>query len=70
MTEELLINISPSESRVAVLEDGILNEIFIERHSKLGSVGNIYLGTGTRTARHAGGVYRHWAIAHRVFARQ
>ena len=48
MTEELLINISPSESRVAVLEDGILNEIFIERHSKLGSVGNIYLGTVVR----------------------
>lgn len=48
MTEELLINISPSESRVAVLEDGVLNEIFIERHSKLGSVGNIYLGTVVR----------------------
>lgn len=48
MKEELLINISPTESRVAVLEDGILNEIFIERHSKLGSVGNIYLGTVVR----------------------
>jgi ribonuclease G len=48
MTEELLINISPTESRVAVLEEGILTEIFIERHSKLGSVGNIYLGTVVR----------------------
>lgn len=48
MKEELLINISPTESRVAVLEDGVLNEIFIERHSKLGSVGNIYLGTVVR----------------------
>ena len=48
MKEELLLNISPTESRVAVLEDGVLNEIFIERHSKLGSVGNIYLGTVVR----------------------
>ena len=48
MKEELLINISPTESRVAVLEDGVLNEIFIERHSKLGSVVNIYLGTVVR----------------------
>ena len=31
-----------------MLEDGVLNEIFIERHSKLGSVGNIYLGTVVR----------------------
>ncbi|MFW2178004.1 MULTISPECIES: Rne/Rng family ribonuclease [unclassified Moraxella] len=48
MTEELLININPTESRVAVLEDGVLNEIFIERHNKLGSVGNIYIGTVVR----------------------
>ncbi|WP_394262143.1 ribonuclease G [Moraxella boevrei] len=48
MTQELLINISPSESRVAVLEDSVLSEIYIERHNKLGSVGNIYLGTVVR----------------------
>lgn len=48
MTEEILINISPTESRVAVLENGVLNEIYIERHSKMGSVGNIYLGTVVR----------------------
>lgn len=48
MTEELLININPAESRVALLEDGLLSEIYIERQQKLGTVGNIYLGTVVR----------------------
>lgn len=48
MSEELLINVSPMESRVAVLDNGILGEIYIERHNKLGLVGNIYLGTVVR----------------------
>lgn len=48
MSEELLINISPMESRVAVLDNGVLVEIYIERHHKLGLVGNIYLGTVVR----------------------
>ncbi len=48
MSEELLINVSPMESRVAVLNNGILGEIYIERHHKLGLVGNIYLGTVVR----------------------
>ncbi|MGB3109662.1 MAG: Rne/Rng family ribonuclease [Psychrobacter alimentarius] len=48
MSEELLINISLMESRVAVLDNGILGEIYIERHHKLGLVGNIYLGTVVR----------------------
>ena len=48
MSEELLINISPMESRVAVLDNGILGEIYIERHHKLGLLGNIYLGTVVR----------------------
>ncbi len=48
MAEELLINISPTESRVALLDNGVLNEIYIERQNKLGSVGNIYMGTVVR----------------------
>ena len=48
MSEELLINYTPMESRVAVLADGITSEILIERHQKLGLVGNIYLGTVVR----------------------
>ena len=48
MSEELLINVSPMESRVAVLDNGVVSEVYIERHNKLGLVGNIYLGTVVR----------------------
>ena len=42
MSAELLINVTPSESRVALIENSILQEIHIERHTKKGLVGNIY----------------------------
>lgn len=48
MSEELLINVSPMESRVAIMDDGVLSEIYIERHNKMGLVGNIYMGTVVR----------------------
>ena len=48
MSEEILINITPRETRVAMVENGVLNEIFIERASKRGLVGNIYLGKVSR----------------------
>jgi ribonuclease G len=44
MSVEILINVTPQESRVAVLENSILQEILIERNSKQGIVGNIYKG--------------------------
>ncbi len=44
MSVEILINVTPQESRVAVLENGILQEIMIERSSNQGIVGNIYKG--------------------------
>lgn len=48
MSAELLINITPQESRVALLENGILQEVLIERTSKRGMVGNIYKGKVSR----------------------
>ncbi|WJG09720.1 ribonuclease G [Aliiglaciecola sp. LCG003] len=48
MSAELLINVTPSESRVALIESGILQEIHIERHTKRGLVGNIYRGKVSR----------------------
>lgn len=48
MSEEILINCTPMESRVALLTDGATSEILIERHKKQGLVGNIYLGTVVR----------------------
>ena len=44
MTGEVLINATPQETRVAVLEDGMLREILIERPRNRGVAGNIYLG--------------------------
>lgn len=48
MSAELLINITPQESRAALLENGILQEVLIERTSKRGMVGNIYKGKVSR----------------------
>jgi ribonuclease G len=42
MSEEILINVSPQETRVAIVENGILQEVLIERSSKRGLVGNIF----------------------------
>lgn len=44
MTEEILINITPMESRVAVVENGVLQEVHVERTQRRGIVGNIYKG--------------------------
>ncbi len=44
MSEELLINVTPPETRVALIENGVLQEIIIERSSRRGLVGNIYSG--------------------------
>ncbi len=44
MSEELLINVTPPETRVALIENGVLQEIIIERTARRGLVGNIYKG--------------------------
>jgi ribonuclease G len=48
MSEEILINVTPRETRVAIVENGVLTEVFIERASRLGLVGNIYKGKVSR----------------------
>jgi len=48
MSEEILINVTPRETRVAMVENGALTEVFIERASRLGLVGNIYKGKVSR----------------------
>lgn len=48
MSEEILINVTPVETRVAVVENGMLQEVYIERASKRGLVGNIYKGKVVR----------------------
>ena len=44
MSAELLVNVTPRETRVAVIENGVLQEIVVERESRRGLVGNIYKG--------------------------
>ena len=44
MSEEILVNVTPRETRVAVVENGMLQELHIERGSQRGVVGNIYKG--------------------------
>jgi ribonuclease G len=48
MSEEILINVTPTETRVAVVENGMLQEVSLERHSHVGYHGNIYKGTVSR----------------------
>lgn len=48
MGAELLINVTPMEARVALIEHGILQEMHIERRMKRGLVGNIYKGKISR----------------------
>ncbi|HEY8683927.1 MAG TPA: ribonuclease G [Rhodanobacter sp.] len=44
MSEEILINVTPRETRVGVVENGMLQEVHVERASKRGYVGNVYKG--------------------------
>ncbi len=48
MSEEILINVTPRETRLALIENGLLQEIYLERRSRSGYVGDIYLGKVVR----------------------
>ena len=48
MSEEILINVTPRETRVAVVENGMLQEVHVERALRRGYVGNIYKGRVSR----------------------
>ena len=56
MTAELLVNVTPSETRVAYIDGGILQEIHIEREARRGIVGNYLQGScKSCTSGYAGG---------------
>jgi ribonuclease G len=44
MSHDVLVNVTPQETRVAVMEQGVAQELHIERTSSRGLVGNIYIG--------------------------
>ena len=48
MSEEILVNVTPMETRVAVVDNGATQDIHIERSASRGIVGNIYAGKVVR----------------------
>jgi len=48
MNEDILINVTPQEARVAVVASGVVQELHIERAQSRGLVGNIYIGKVAR----------------------
>jgi ribonuclease G len=48
VSEEVLVNITPQETRVAVIQAGAVQELLIERAANRGLVGNVYMGRVAR----------------------
>ena len=48
MQQDILINWSPQETRVAIVEHGAVQELHVERTLERGLVGNVYLGKVSR----------------------
>ena len=48
MTAEILVNVAPEEIRAALVEEGLAQELYVERRSRRGLVGNLYRGRVTR----------------------
>ncbi len=48
MKEEILVNVTPREVRAALVEDGIVQEVLIERANHRGLISNIYKGKVSR----------------------
>jgi len=48
MKQEIIINSTPQESRIAIIEDGLLAEFLVERKEEMGVAGNIYKGKVAR----------------------
>ena len=44
MSEEILVNVTPQETRVAVMQLGVVQDLHIERSSSCGIISNVYLG--------------------------
>ena len=64
MSTEILINANTHEARAAVVENGVLQEVYLERSSRRGLISNIYKGRVSRVlpGMQAAGVPR-WNVA-------
>ena len=61
MNEDILINITPQETRVALILQGAVQELHIERTLTRGLAGNVYSGKVVRVIL-AEQLYRAWSI--------
>ena len=48
MTIEILVNVAPRETRAAIIESDVLQEVYVERASRRGLVSNVYKGRVSR----------------------
>ena len=48
MSEDILVNVTPQETRVAIMQQAVVQELHVERASALGLVGNVYTGKVVR----------------------
>ena len=48
MSAELLVNVTPRETRAALVENGVLQEVFLERANRRGLISNLYQGKAVR----------------------
>jgi len=67
MSEEILVNVTPQETRVAFVENGVLQEVLIERTRRRGFVGNIYLGRINRVLPGMGAAFVDIGLARAAF---
>ena len=57
MTQEVLINVAPRETRIALVAEGRLRELFIEREDHRSLLGNIYLGRVSKILSNANAAF-------------
>ena len=62
--EQILINTSREETRVAILDDGLLQDLFIERACARGLVGNVYWGQVVRVLPGMQSAFLVWSVRH------
>jgi len=67
MAEEILVNVTPQETRVALVENGVLQEVTVERGRSRGLVGNIYKGRISRVLPGMGAAFVDAGLARTAF---
>ena len=67
MAEEILVNVTPQETRVASIENGVLQEFVVERSRARSLVGNIYLGRVSRVLPGMGAAFLDIGLARTAF---